>query len=69
MERGVDPAIRPFGEGSFDIVVSTLSMHRWAEPTKGLAEIGRVVRPGGRALVGDFRPGGLARAVEARADP
>jgi SAM-dependent methyltransferase len=54
-----DVASLPFGDGSFDLVVSTLSMHHWAEPTKGLAEIGRVVRPGGRALVWDFRPGGL----------
>jgi SAM-dependent methyltransferase len=43
--------------GSFDLVVSTLSMHHWADPTAGLAEIGRVLRPGARALVWDFRPG------------
>jgi SAM-dependent methyltransferase len=42
---------------SFDLVVSTLSMHHWADPTAGLTEIGRVLRPGGRALVWDFRPG------------
>jgi SAM-dependent methyltransferase len=54
-----DVASLPFEDGSFDVVVSTLSMHHWAEPTKGLAEIGRVLRPGGRALVWDFRPGGL----------
>jgi SAM-dependent methyltransferase len=46
-----------FPDGSFDLVVSTLSMHHWAEPTAGLAEIGRVLRPGGRALIWDFRPG------------
>ena len=33
------------------------SMHHWADPTAGLAEIGRVLRPGGRALVWDFRAG------------
>jgi SAM-dependent methyltransferase len=54
-----DVASLPFGDGSFDVVVSTLSMHHWVAPTKGLAEIGRVLRPGGRALVWDFRPGGL----------
>jgi SAM-dependent methyltransferase len=32
-------------------------MHHWADPAAGLAEIGRVLRPGGRALVWDFRPG------------
>jgi len=42
---------------SFDLVVSTLSMHHWADTTAGLAEIGRVLRDGGRALVWDFRGG------------
>ena len=46
-----------FPDGSFDLVVSTLSMHHWADPAAGLAEIGRVLRPGGRALIWDFRPG------------
>jgi ubiquinone/menaquinone biosynthesis C-methylase UbiE len=46
-----------FPDGSFDLVASTLSLHHWADPTAGLAEIGRVLRPGGRALVWDFRPG------------
>jgi ubiquinone/menaquinone biosynthesis C-methylase UbiE len=46
-----------FPDESFDLVVSTLSMHHWADPTAGLTEIGRVLRPGGRALVWDFRPG------------
>jgi SAM-dependent methyltransferase len=45
----------PFPDASFDLVVSALSMHHWAEPEKGLAEIGRVLRPGGRALVWDLR--------------
>ena len=34
-----------------------MSMHHWADPTAGLAEIGRVLRPGGRALIWDLRPG------------
>jgi SAM-dependent methyltransferase len=47
-----------FPDESCDLVVSTLSMHYWADPTAGLAEIGRVLRPGARALIWDFRPGG-----------
>ena len=50
-------AALPFPDGSFDLVVSTLSMHHWADPTAGQAEIGRVLRPGGRALIWDIRPG------------
>jgi SAM-dependent methyltransferase len=46
-----------FPDRSFDLVVSTLSMHHWTDPTAGLGEIGRVLRPGARALIWDFRPG------------
>jgi SAM-dependent methyltransferase len=52
-----DVAALAFPDRSFDLVVSTLSMHHWADPTAGLTEIGRVLRPGGRALVWDFRLG------------
>ncbi|HZC99498.1 MAG TPA: methyltransferase domain-containing protein [Actinomycetes bacterium] len=52
-----DVASLAFPDGSFDLVVSTLSMHHWADPTAGLAELGRVLRPGGRALIWDFRAG------------
>jgi SAM-dependent methyltransferase len=50
-------AALPFPEGSFDLVVSSLSMHHWADATTGLAEIGRVLRPGGRAVIWDIRHG------------
>jgi SAM-dependent methyltransferase len=53
-----DVAALGFSDGSFDLVVSTLSMHHWTDPAAGLTEIGRVLRPGGRALIWDFRPGG-----------
>jgi ubiquinone/menaquinone biosynthesis C-methylase UbiE len=52
-----DVASLAFPDGSFDLVVSTFSMHHWADPTAGLAEIARVLRPGARALIWDFRPG------------
>ena len=64
-----DAASLPFPEGSFDLVVSTLSMHHWADQAAGLAEIGRVLRPGGRALVWDFRPGVRAFHGHDRPDP
>lgn len=54
-----DAASMAFPDGSFDLVVSTLSMHHWADPAAGLSEIGRVLRPGGRALIWELRPGGL----------
>jgi SAM-dependent methyltransferase len=52
-----DVASQPFLDGSFDLVVSTLSMHHWADSSAGLSEIGRVLRPGGRVLLWDLRPG------------
>jgi len=64
-----DAASLPFPDGSFDLVVSTLSMHHWADQAAGLAEIGRVLRPGARALVWDFRPGVRAFHGHQRPDP
>ena len=52
-----DVASLAFPDRSFDLVLSTLSMHHWADPAAGLAEITRVLRPGARALLWDFRPG------------
>ena len=62
---GLDPRVRfefadaatlPLADGSFDIAVSTLSLHHWADPGTVFAELGRVLRPGGVALVYDLRP-------------
>jgi SAM-dependent methyltransferase len=52
-----DVAALPFPDESFDLVVSTMSMHHWADPTSGMAEIDRVLRQGASALSWDFRPG------------
>jgi SAM-dependent methyltransferase len=52
-----DVAALPFPDGSFDLAVSTFSMHHWDDPAVGLREIARVLRPGGRALIWDLRPG------------
>ena len=52
-----DVAALPFPDEAFDLVVSTMSMHHWADPTAGMAEIDRVLRPGASALIWDFRPG------------
>ena len=44
----------PFADDSFDIVVSTGSIHHWKEPTAGLNEIYRVLKPGGYGLMYDI---------------
>jgi ubiquinone/menaquinone biosynthesis C-methylase UbiE len=44
----------PFRTSGISHVVSTTSLKDWAKRAEGLAEIGRVVRPGGTAFVYDF---------------
>ena len=52
-----DVASLAFPDGSFDLVVSTLSMHHWTDRRAALNEIARVLRRDGRALIWDLRRG------------
>ena len=61
-----DVAALPFPDASFDVAVSTFSIHHWAEPATGLAEIGRVLRPGGRAQIWDLKPDGIPLPIGPR---
>ncbi len=45
----------PFDNSSLDLVVSTLSLHHWADPVPVLDEIARVLRPGGAFVIFDLR--------------
>ncbi len=53
----------PFPDGQFDLVFSTMTFHHWADQRKGIAEVRRVLKPGGRWLLADFIPTGLMRYV------
>ena len=44
----------PLRDGEADAAVMSLVLHHLASPQAGVAEMGRVVRPGGRAVLADF---------------
>jgi ubiquinone/menaquinone biosynthesis C-methylase UbiE len=44
----------PLEPGSVDLVVSQSSFHEWEDPPRGLAEIYRVLRPGGSLILKDY---------------
>ena len=55
-ERGVDDQVStsladvgalPFGDGTFDLVVSLTGLHCFPDPRQAVLEMGRVLRPGG----------------------
>lgn len=45
----------PFPDDSFDLLVSSFSLHHWGEPERAAPELARVLRPGGRLYIYDFR--------------
>jgi ubiquinone/menaquinone biosynthesis C-methylase UbiE len=49
-----DAAALPFPVETFDLVLSTSSLHCWLDPVAGLREMARVVRPDGRVVVTDW---------------
>jgi ubiquinone/menaquinone biosynthesis C-methylase UbiE len=59
----------PFADGVFDLAVSTMSFHHWADQARGLNEIARVLRPEAALLLADhfvIRPHRLLYAVRGR---
>ena len=44
----------PLAAATYDVVVSSSSFHYWEPPERGLAEIARVLRPGGRLVLTDW---------------
>jgi ubiquinone/menaquinone biosynthesis C-methylase UbiE len=65
----------PFGDGEFDGVVTRLAVHHFAEPQRAFAEMFRVLRPGGTAVIVDIvssedaREERLQNAIERLRDP
>ena len=53
----------PFPNAQFDLVFSTVTFHHWRDQDRGIAEVARVLAPGGRWLLADFIAAGLTRYV------
>jgi ubiquinone/menaquinone biosynthesis C-methylase UbiE len=49
-----DAEALPFPPASFDVAVSVSSFHYWPAPARGLEELRRVLRPGGRLIITDW---------------
>jgi ubiquinone/menaquinone biosynthesis C-methylase UbiE len=50
-----DVTALPFPDASFDLIVSSLSLHHWDDPRTAGPQLARVLKPGGRLYVYDFR--------------
>ncbi|WP_330230769.1 class I SAM-dependent methyltransferase [Nocardia sp. NBC_00508] len=60
-----DVGALPYPDDSFDLVVSSLSLHEWPDVERAIAELARVLRPGGTVAIYDFRFVPAAAALSA----
>lgn len=66
--RAGDASKMPFGEASFDFVISSGSLHHWKEPIHIFHEVHRVLKPGCQALISDLRSDAPEDEVKKLAD-
>lgn len=59
-----DVAALPYPDATFDLIVSSISQHHWADVEGGIRDLRRVLRPGGLLWIYDAR-WALRRALRA----
>jgi len=58
----------PLGDASFDVVLSSISMHHWRDASLGVLEVVRVLRPGGLFCLADISlPAWLSKLLRTKA--
>jgi ubiquinone/menaquinone biosynthesis C-methylase UbiE len=61
--RAADSEHLPWKAGTFDLVVTTDSIHHWPNPTRAFSEIRRVLQKGGHVVMADVYAPFLLRQV------
>jgi ubiquinone/menaquinone biosynthesis C-methylase UbiE len=51
-----DVASLPFPDATFDLVISSMSLHHWADPPAAMRDLRRVIRDTGQIWIYDARP-------------
>ena len=63
-----DVADLPFPDDSFDLAVSSLSLHHWEQPEAVVSHLARVLRPGGKVMIYDLPFAPFDQLTEAARD-
>ncbi|MBB4934981.1 ubiquinone/menaquinone biosynthesis C-methylase UbiE [Lipingzhangella halophila] len=63
--RTADAADLPFADSSIGLIVSSYSLHHWDNPGAVVPELGRVLAPGGRLYIYDWRNAPFTKVDEA----
>jgi ubiquinone/menaquinone biosynthesis C-methylase UbiE len=59
----------PFKNDQFQLVVALFLIHHLSSPKRGILEMGRVLSPGGKLIIADWRPAaGKPLALHAQGD-
>lgn len=53
----------PFSDSSFELVLSTMTFHHWQNQARGIAEVARILTPGGRWILADFAASGFMKPI------